>query len=206
MSMAGYDLSSEFSDLISEEITSEDKKCNILDYNIKTYHTRGPEENTIYFKGHICATGPTGPQNRAGPKGDRGIDGHTGPTGPEGKCQNFNKESIIIVNNNYQIKPEDNYIVINSVIPRIITLYILETPNYTIESSKIIRYNNSPPVPINVAIPTHSISIRSTATCGSHKIIVANQQNNINLTMSSYSLSSHQSVTLVPVSQTWFTF
>lgn len=159
-------------------------------------------------EGRIGPEGPEGQPGQQGPRGDRGFKGDTGPTGQQGQkgdqgeqgppgiccCQGLNghgaDERIIIVNNDYHVKPTDRYIVITSNVPRVITLYSL----------------SDTPAPIGVSLETHSVSIRSTVSAGPHKILVSNSNNTINGTQSSFSLSNHQSIKLVPTGSTWYSF
>lgn len=143
--------------------------------------------------------GPKGDEGRKGDKGDkgdRGDKGENGEQGPPGVCccdgkpGHGSEEKIMIINSDYQVRPSDRYIVIDSKMPRVITLYSLPSEQ----------------APMNCNMDTHSISIRSTVSSGHHKIIVATAQNNINGNQSSYPLNSHQSVKLVPAGNAWYTF
>jgi len=159
-------------------------------------------------EGCMGPEGPEGPQGQPGsrgekgevgppgPPGSKGERGEQGPEGPPGTCvcsgnngHGFD-ERVIVINNDYHVKQNDRYIVINSTIPRVITLYQISKES----------------APIGVSIETHSISIRSTVSSGPHKIVVANSNNTINGTQASFPLTSHQSVKLVPTGSTWYTF
>lgn len=175
--------------------------------------SRGPQgpQGPIGPAGPEGKAGPEGPEGRHGSVGPKGDTGHVGPAGvqgnpgkqghqglegPPGSCVCNGKpghgvdEHIIIVNTDYQVKPSDRYIVINSTMPRVITLYALAQ-----EIS-----------PMNVSVETHAVHIKSTVASGNHKIIVANSNNNINGNQPSYSLPSHQSIRLVPTGSTWYSF
>jgi hypothetical protein len=159
-------------------------------------------------EGSIGPEGPEGPQGQRGSRGDKGDKGDTGATGPKGDrgeqgpegppgtcvCDgqhgHGSNERIIVINNDYQVKATDRYIVINSTIPRVITLYSI----------------CDEAAPIGISLETHSVSIRSTVSSGPHKIVVANSHNTINGTQPSFSLTSHQSVKLVPAGSTWYSF
>jgi hypothetical protein len=80
--------------------------------------------------------------------------------------------------------------VINSTIPRVITLYPIASES----------------APLNYSLTTHPIEIKSTVASGPHKIVVANSSNNINGNQPSFSLASHQSVKLVPAGNVWYSF
>lgn len=155
--------------------------------------------------------GPEGPEGQIGPhglkgdKGPRGERGHTGEKGEKGyqgeqgfpglcvcsgKAGHGIDEYIIVVNSDYQVKPGDRYIVISSTIPRTVTLFPLA----------------SEAISIGTKVATHALHIKSTVSSGQHKIVVATSQNNINGSQSSYSLPSHQSVKLIPVGPTWYSF
>jgi hypothetical protein len=108
----------------------------------------------------------------------------------EGNLGHGPDERIIIVNSDYTVKSTDRYIVINSSIPRVITLYLLP----------------SDPISIGFAMETHSVHIKSMVSSGHHKIVVASPQNNINGNQPSFPLSSHQSIKLVPAGPTWYSF
>lgn len=159
-------------------------------------------------EGAIGPEGPEGVQGQPGPrgekgdrgdqgiqglKGDRGYQGEQGPPGTcccEGRVGHGSDERIIIINNDYTVKQNDRYIIINSTIPRVITLY--DIPNEA--------------APIGINLETHSVSIRATVSSGPHKIVVSNQRNTINNSQPSFSLPSHQSVKLVPTGSTWYSF
>lgn len=161
----------------------------------------GPE-GKIGSEGPDGKAGPQGPKGDRGDKGDkgeRGALGHPGPQGPEGPegtcvCSgqpgHGSDERILIINNDYTVRPTDRYVVINSAIPRTIILRAL------------------PPDPLatNVPASTRSVHIKSSITSGNHKIVVDNPQNSINGNQPSYPLSSHQSVKLVPAGSVWYTF
>lgn len=159
----------------------------------------GPE-GKVGSEGPEGQPGPIGPKGDRGEKGERGhsgekgLRGERGEQGPVGICscngQGSHSEYIIVVTTDYQVKPDDRYIVINSSIPRVITLYPLSEEH----------------VPNGVYTLTHALQIKSTVSSGHHKILVPNAQNTINGSQSSFPLSSHQSIKLVPTGQTWYSF
>jgi len=155
----------------------------------------GPEgpEGPIGAPGPKGDRGEKGEKGEKGDKGDRGDQGEQGPLGIcvcSGKPGHGSDEHIIIINNDYTIKSSDRYIIINSTIPRVITLYQLPSES----------------APVGVNMETHSVHIKSMVSSGHHKIVVANSNNNINGNQPSYTLASHQSVKLVPAGPTWFSF
>lgn len=139
--------------------------------------------------------GPPGPRGPKGEIGPQGIQGEKGDKGPPGTCvcdgliNHGQDESIIVITDDYTASTSDRFIVINSIIPRKITLPLLTSE----------QVNN------NISYETKSINIKSTVTSGVHKIIVLDKFNNINGT-TSYDLSSNQSVKLVPIANTWYSF
>lgn len=140
--------------------------------------------------------GPQGPRGFPGEKGDKGDKGDHGEQGPPGICScegnggHGSDERITIITGDYTVKSSDRYLVIKSSIPRVITLYSLP---------------HEPTSPYT-SIETKSIHIKSMVSAGHHKIIVANSHNTINDNQSSFPLSSHQSVKLVPAGNTWYSF
>ena len=159
-------------------------------------------------EGKIGQEGPEGKQGKQGQRGEKGDKGDIGPPGPKGdkgdqgeqgppgicSCEQRHgrgaDERIIVINTDYQIKPNDTYIIISSPLPRVITLYPI----------------GNEPSPIGVSLETHSISIRSMVSSGPHKIVVANSRNSINGGQTCFSLTSHQSVKLVPTGSIWYSF
>ena len=102
---------------------------------------------------------------------------------------NERTESIIVVSKDYRINYMDQYVVIKSHSPRIIRLYDL---------------------PLETASPdtvhgTSAIHIKALAVTGVHKISAGNH-NTIDEYQPCYELSSGDSVTLVPVGSTWYSF
>lgn len=140
--------------------------------------------------------GPVGPRGLVGPCGPKGDTGERGVQGPVGKCLcdgipgHDTKNRIIVIDDDYQVKEGDNYIVIDSIIPKTIKLFRL---------TKDVPYKNE-------SIVTDTIHIKSTIVSGNHKIVVYNSDNSINGLQQAYSIASHQAVTLVHKGNTWFTF
>lgn len=147
---------------------------------------RGPQGS----KGDTGVPGPQGIPGQQGPQGPPGPEGPAGTCACNGKLGHGSEERIIIINSDYTIKSSDRYVVIDSVIPRTITLLPLK--------------NDGPG--FGVSVETYALNIRSKVSSGNHKIVVANPNNNINGNQSSYTLGSHQSVKLVPLGSTWFSF
>lgn len=98
-------------------------------------------------------------------------------------------DSIIIVNKDYQINYMEKYVVIKSHSPRIIKLYDLPLE---MAGPNLIHY-------------TSAVHIKALAVTGVHKI-TAGKHNTINEYQPCYELSSGDSVTLVPVGNTWYSF
>lgn len=115
------------------------------------------------------------------------ISSKRGPLGQ--MSEHTEPESIIIVNKDYQINYMEKYVIIKSHSPRIIKLYDL---------------------PLETATPHHlyytsAIHIKALAVSGVHKI-TAGKHNTINEYQPCYELSSGNSVTLVPVGNTWYSY
>lgn len=159
----------------------------------------GPE-GAIGHEGHAGPPGPVGPPGLRGEKGDRGEKGEKGDKGeqgdqgPMGVCENSPghgaDQRIIVVTTDYHVKSSDRFVVVKSTMPRTITLPLL----------------TADPVPAGVSVETKALQIKSTISAGQHRIVVANPQNTINDNQTSFALASHQSITLVPSGQTWYSF
>lgn len=99
------------------------------------------------------------------------------------------KESVIIVSKDYRISYNDQYVIIKSHSPRIIRLYDLP-----LETSEMDIIQN-----------TLAIHIKALAVSGFHKIS-AGKYNTIDEYAPCYELGTGESVTLVPVGNTWYSF
>jgi hypothetical protein len=99
------------------------------------------------------------------------------------------KESIVIVSKDYRVNYTDQYLVIRSHSPRIIRLYDLPLE---MAGSDLVHY-------------TLAIHIKSLAVTGVHKIS-AGKYNTIDEYAPCYELGTGNSVTLVPVGNTWYSF
>jgi hypothetical protein len=154
------------------------------------------------LRGECGHEGPRGEQGPAGLQGIQGLQGKTGPPGPKGDPGEMGRcvcegrdghglaEAIIVVTGDYQIRPNDRYIVIKSPIPRTLTLYPLPSGHAVTDA----------------LYETRSVHIRALVSAGAHKIVINTQGNTINEGQSFYSLPSHQTVKLVPWGSTWYTF
>jgi hypothetical protein len=90
---------------------------------------------------------------------------------------------IAVVTNDYRVKPDDQYIIIDSTLPRVVILNVLET------SASISK----------------ALHIKSVSK-GPHKIVVNNKNNNINKKHQYLILIENRSITLIPYGLTWYTF
>ena len=117
-----------------------------------------PQLPSVYIEGPIGPIGPTGP---------------TGPAGPRAS----DEKSICLVTTHHQIEKED-YVIIQSPIPRIVTL--------------------------PAAVTGRQVVIKSLTTSGQHKVISSSSAL-INDHHSTYYLSSYASVHLLAFEGMWYT-
>lgn len=150
--------------------------------SVHSVHSSNSETKVLLVKSLKGDKGDKGEKGDKGDKGDRGLQGGIGPAGPQGvegppgMCNHSSE--CVVVTTNYTVRTQDRYVVINSAVPRVISL---PEPNAQV------------------------IQIKSLVTSGTHKI-ACTPNTSINEVQPAFSLASHASVTFVAHANTWYTF